>query len=78
MHLIIQRDTGHFITAVTQHGAVISRIQFMKCQVITVNIQNTAPVSLGNIVRINLPVICQHDCRAATGNIHTTECLNLS
>ena len=50
----------------------------MKCQVIPVNIQNPPPVAPGYIVRINLLVVCQHDCRAAAGNIHATECLNVS
>lgn len=78
MRLIIQSDISRFITAVTESCAIIGGIQLMKCQVIPVNIQNTPPVALGYIVRINLLVVCQHDCRAAAGNIHATECLNVS
>ena len=78
MHLIIQCNISRFITAVTENCTIIGGIQLMKRQVIPVNIQSTTTVAPGNIVRIHLPVVCQHDCRAAAGNIHATECLNVS
>src|SRR5699024_8763876 len=58
-------------------STIICRLYFVKANIITVNIQNTSPVSPGDVIRIYLPVISQHYCRSSAGNSHTTEGLHL-